>query len=89
MFKQEIIYCCKKLRLSHNLADMAQTTDGASHQEYLYKLLSAELKNREQGRISKLIKGAGFYNIKTLGFRFDEIPPFRSYARKPEIFGFH
>lgn len=74
MFKQEIIYCCKKLRLSHNLADMAQTTDGASHQEYLYKLLSAELKNREQGRISKLIKGAGFYNIKTFdGFRFDEI----------------
>ena len=74
MFKQEIIYCCKKLRLSHNLADMAQTTDGTSHQEYLYKLLSAELKNREQGRISKLIKGAGFYNIKTFdGFRFDEI----------------
>lgn len=74
MFEQEIVYCCKKLRLSHNLADMAQTMDGASHQEYLYKLLSAELKNREQGRISKLINGAGFYSIKTFeGFRFDEI----------------
>jgi len=53
---------------------MAQTTDGESHQEYLYKLLSAELKNREQSRVAKLINNAGFYNIKTFeGFRFDEI----------------
>ena len=74
MFEQEIIYCCKKLKLSHNLADMAQTMDGESHQEYLYKLLSAELNNRKQSRISKLINGAGFYSIKTFdGFRFDEI----------------
>ena len=74
MFEQEIINCCKKLKLSRNLADMAQTTDGESHQEYLYKILSAELKNREQGRISTLINGAGFYSIKTFdGFRFDEI----------------
>lgn len=74
MLEQEIIDCCKKLRLSRNLADIAQTTDGISHQEYLYKILSAELKNREQVRISKLINGAGFYSIKTFdGFRFDEI----------------
>lgn len=74
MFEEEIIGCCKKLKLSRNLADMAQTTDGESHQEYLYKLLSAELKNREQVRISKLINGAGFNSIKTFdGFRFDEI----------------
>ena len=74
MYKEEIINCCKQLKLSRNLADMAQTTDGESHQEYLYKLLSAELKNRKQGRISKLIHGAGFYSIKTFkGFRFDEI----------------
>lgn len=74
MFKDEIIECCKKLKLNRNLAEMAQTTDGETHQEYLYKLLSAELKNREQCRISTLINGAGFYSIKTLdGFRFDEI----------------
>jgi DNA replication protein DnaC len=53
---------------------MAQTTDGESHQEYLYKLLSAELANREKIRISKLINCAGFYSVKTFdGFRFDEI----------------
>lgn len=74
MLEEEIIYCCKKLKLSHNLADMAQTTEGQSHQDYLHKLLSAELKNREQGRIAKLMNSAGFYSIKTFdGFRFDEI----------------
>lgn len=48
--------------------------EGETHQEYLYKLLSAELKNRRRGRISKLINTAGFYSIKTFdGFRFDEV----------------
>ncbi len=74
MLEDKIIECCKKLKLSRNLADMAQTMEGESHQEYLYKLLSAELKNREQSRVAKLINNAGFYNIKTFeGFRFDEI----------------
>jgi len=74
MFEEELIACCKKLKLSRNLAEMAQTTDGQTHQEYLYKLLFAELKNREQGRTAKLINGAGFYSIKTFDMiRFDEI----------------
>jgi len=74
MLENEIIDCCKRLKLSRNLADMSQSTDGGSHQEYLYKLLSAELANREKVRISKLINCAGFYSIKTFDrFRFDEI----------------
>ena len=74
MFEEEIIKCCKKLKISRNLADMAQKTEGETHQEYLYKLLSSELKNREQARISKLINSAGFYSIKTFdSFRFDEV----------------
>lgn len=74
MFEDKIIDCCKKLKLSRNLAEMAQTTDGETHQEYLYKLLETELKNRELGRISKLINGAGFYSIKIFdAFRFDEV----------------
>ena len=74
MLEEEIINCCKKLRLSRNLADMAQTTEGQSHQEYLYKLLATELKNRQQGRTAKLINSAGFYSIKTFDeIRFDEI----------------
>ncbi len=74
MLDEEIINCCKNLKLSRNLADMAQTTEGNSHQEYLYQLLSTELKNREHGRVAKLINTAGFYSIKTFDkFRFDEI----------------
>ena len=65
----------QRLKLSRNLADMAQTTEGRSHQEYLYKLLSAELANREKVRVSKLInKKPASGSIKTFdGFRFDEI----------------
>lgn len=74
MLEEEIIDCCKKLKLSRNLADMSHVTEGETHQEYLHKLLIAELKNREKGRVAKLINGAGFYSIKTFdGFRFDEI----------------
>jgi DNA replication protein DnaC len=74
MLEEEIITCCKRLKLSRNLADMAQILQGESHQEYLFKLLSAELKNRELGRTATLLNGAGFYSIKTFdGFRFDEI----------------
>lgn len=74
MYEEQLIECCKKLKLSRNLADMAQNTTGATNQEYLYKLLSSELKNREQVRISKLINSAGFYSIKTFdSFRFDEV----------------
>lgn len=74
MLEDKIIACCKKLRLSRNLADMAMTMDGESHQEYLYKLLVAELRNREQLRTTKLINAAGFYSIKTFdSFRFDEV----------------
>lgn len=74
MFNEELINCCKKLKLSRNLAEMAQTTEGESHQEYLHKLLISELKNREHGRTSKLINSAGFYSIKTFdSFRFDEV----------------
>lgn len=74
MLEEEISNCCKRLKLSRNLADMAQTLDGQTHQEYLYKLLTAELKNREQGRSAKLINSAGFYNIRTFNeVGFDEI----------------
>ena len=50
MLDKEIFECCRKLRLSRNLAELAQTTEGSSHQEYLYQLLSDELRYRELSR---------------------------------------
>lgn len=74
MLNEEIASCCKQLRLSRNLADMAQTADGQSHQEYLYNLLLTELSYRSHTRTEKLVNSAGFYSIKTFdSFRFDEI----------------
>lgn len=74
MLDKEICECCKNLRLSQNLAVAAQTTEGETHQEYLFRLLNFELEYRERSRITKHIKGAGFYSIKTFDdFRFDEV----------------
>jgi len=74
MLENELENSCKRLRLSKNLAVMAQVTEGATHQEFLYKLLVEELKNRDHTRIEKLISSAGFYQLKSFEtFRFDEI----------------
>ncbi|QAT63301.1 ATP-binding protein [Acidilutibacter cellobiosedens] len=78
MLDKEIRECCKCLRLSQNLAEQAQITEGENHQEFLLKLLQEEIEHRKTARIDKLISKAGFYTIKTFnGFKFDEIslPP--------------
>lgn len=59
-YKDEIALCCKKLRLSSNLASHAMTGQGESNQEYLYRLLEAEISYRREVRISKLLNTAGF-----------------------------
>jgi len=74
MLDKEIAECCRKLRLSRNLAELAQTTEGTNHQEYLYQILSEELHYRTITRTEKLVNSAGFYAINTFeGYRFDEI----------------
>lgn len=73
-YHEEIAGCCKKLRLSANLADHAMTVDGENHQEYLYKLLVDELDYRQKARISKLISSAGFPCVYDFSqFRPDEV----------------
>ena len=73
-YHEEILNCCKKLRLSSNLADKAMITEGESHQEYLYRLLSNELEYRHKLRISKLISTAGFPRMYDFNqFRPDEV----------------
>ncbi len=70
----EVASCCKELRLSQNIVDMAEIIEAESHVEFLVKLLRSELKHRENKRIDKLLKNAGFYSLKDFsGFRFDEV----------------
>lgn len=74
MLTAEITACCKELKLSHNIVEMAATVQADSHQEYLLKLLRSELDHRDAQRKDKFLKNAGFYNLKTMdGFRFDEV----------------
>jgi DNA replication protein DnaC len=74
MLTSEIAACCKELKLSRNIVEMAEKVQAESHQEYLLKLLWSELAHRESQRKDKFLKNAGFYSIKTLeGFRFDEV----------------
>ena len=74
MLTTEIAACCRKLKLSSNIVEMAERVQAESHQEYLLKLLQSELEHRDCLRKDKFLKYSGFYSIKTLdGFRFDEV----------------
>ncbi len=70
----EVATCCKELRLSHNIVDMAEKIEAETHIDFLVQLLRSELKHRENNRIDKLLKKAGFYSLKDFdGFKFDEV----------------
>ncbi|AKG53103.1 mobile element protein [Dehalogenimonas sp. WBC-2] len=74
MLTAEIAACCKQLKLSRNIVEMADMVQAPSHQEYLLKLLRSELEHRESQRKDKFLKNAGFYSVKDIGgFRFDEV----------------
>ena len=70
----EVATCCKELRLSHNIVDMAEKIEAETHIDFLVQLLRSELKHRENNRIDKLLKKAGFYSLKDFdGFKFGEV----------------
>ena len=69
-----IASCCKSLKLSSNLADRAMIQKGATNQEYLYNLLSEEIRCRRARRIAKLINTADFPRLYSRDqFRTDEV----------------
>lgn len=73
-YRAEISECCKNLRLSSNLADMAMIIKGDTNQEFLYRLLSAELENRDSSRMVKYVHTANFPEIHDFDkFRFEEV----------------
>ena len=70
----EVAVCCKELRLSNNIVDMSGKIEAETHIEFLVQLLRSELKHRENKRIDKLLKKAGFYCLKDFNnFKFDEV----------------
>lgn len=72
--RTEIAECCRRLRLSRNIADVCDQIEAESHQAYLLEILRQEVLCRETTRKHRLTKQAGFYTLKTFdGYIFDEI----------------
>jgi DNA replication protein DnaC len=72
--KEQLIECCKQLRLSATLAENAMTATGATNQEYLLEVLKAEIQYRNMKRRNLYLKKAGFDNVKTFkGYDFEDI----------------
>ena len=63
---KEIAASCRLLKLGTNFVKNTLAFTGDSHQEYMLKVLSAEVEYRELKRRDLNLKKAGFRNIKTL-----------------------
>lgn len=71
---ETIADCCKALKLSSNLAEQAYNIEGATPQEYLFKLLSNEIEYRTARRRTKYLNAAGFpRRYRQEEFRPDEV----------------
>jgi DNA replication protein DnaC len=74
MLIEEIADCCKAMKLGRSIAEMAMELTADTHQEYLLKLLQAEVKHRGNARQNTFMNLAGFYYRKSFdGFRLDEV----------------
>lgn len=74
MMLAEIAACCKELRLSHNIVEMAEKTGSEAEQAFLVKILRSELEHRDITRKNRILKHAQFYCMKDFdAFRFDEV----------------
>ena len=74
MIKKRISECCKKLRLSQNIAENYETIEADNQHEYLLKVLEHEANYREVTRVNRLINQAKFNTLKTFDdYIFDNI----------------
>ncbi len=72
--KEQLLECCKQLRLSATLVENAMTATGATNQEYILEVLKAEIQYRNMKRRNLYLKKAGFDSIKTFkGYDFEDI----------------
>jgi DNA replication protein DnaC len=72
--KEQLLECCKQLRLSATFAENAINAIGATNQEYMLEVLKAEIIYRNTKRRNLYLKKAGFDNIKTFnGYDFEDI----------------
>ena len=62
---REVIKClCRQLRLGSHIADVYGSIEAGTHEEFLVKLLSEALENRQVERRKRYIQQAGFDLMK-------------------------
>jgi len=72
--KEQIAFCCKRLRLSKNISEHYQDIKASTYEEFLLKILQDEVAYRDANRRERLIKQAKFFYHKTFdGFSFEDI----------------
>jgi DNA replication protein DnaC len=72
--RNEIAACCKRLRLSQNLATNIDGIESEDREQFLLTLLRKEIEHRDEARKARNLKQAGFYTLKSFDdYRFDDI----------------
>lgn len=66
MSREVIQALCRQLRLGSHMADVYETIEASTHEEFLVKLLSEALRNRQVERRKRYIQQAGFDLMKGL-----------------------
>ena len=64
--RSEISAYCKKLVLSQRAVELCEREATPRQEEFLHRVLSEEMENRERSRRSRLMNRAGFPVYKTL-----------------------
>jgi len=65
---------CRQLKWGNSIVENYQNLEANTHEEFLIKLLTMELSNREMTRKNRYLKQAGFDMMKTFqGYEFDQI----------------
>ena len=72
--EQLLVQACKKLKFGSNLVANAKKIDADTHIEFLLRLFSAELEERDRKRRNAYMKAAKFDVIKTFeNYTFEDI----------------
>lgn len=66
MPKERIQACCKTLKLAH-VGEIYEQIEAETHEAFLLRCLQAEIQARKHTKIQRLIKKAGFSQLKTFG----------------------
>ena len=71
--RAQITECCKRLRL-RRITDHLDLVEETDPELFLLKLLEMEVTHRDHSRVTRSIKNAGFYSVKTFDdYRFEDI----------------